>query len=65
MFPENKVMAGEVIPPYIREGYEKNVLLICRNTPIGLDHIYGVIEEGREAGALLVDGRWNLCMIIE
>ena len=29
-------MAGEVILPYIREGYEKNVLPICRNTPIRL-----------------------------
>ena len=32
---------------------------------IGLDHIYGVIDEGRAAGALLVDRKWNLRMLIE
>ena len=32
---------------------------------IGLGHLYGVIDEGRKAGAILTDDDWNIIRIVE
>ncbi len=71
----NGTLAGSVTNLYecmvyaIRMGIpaEDAVRAATYNPPasIGLGHLYGVIDEGRKAGALLADHDWSIIRIVE